>query len=310
MRSRNSKAHMNLALCCMACCIFMGANTMKAHASANAPESVSVSANEAESEKNDADKYEIIQDEGGETSFQPVKGEGTVVDSSTSAEAASGGGKEFYTIQTKDEHTFFLIIDHERGGDNVYFLDQVTEKDLLSLTNGEIEAVGKGDAGKADLEESGYFDGQAAAEVETETETETEKEKGNPAKADAAVSKPLAKSGAAGKLPLILFLTIIGGGAYYYIKIYKPKKQLDLADDIEDYEAVEDGEEEDNGTISFRKGSLTENEQEETRKPAKVKTLREEDLPDLDEEDEEDETETKSLLSGYSYLGEEEDEEE
>lgn len=59
--------------------------------------------------------------------FTP-EGTGTVVDNATDED-----GKEFYTIQTPDEHIFFLVIDKQRTSENVYFLDAVTEKDLLSL---------------------------------------------------------------------------------------------------------------------------------------------------------------------------------
>ena len=58
--------------------------------------------------------------------FTP-EGTGTVVDNATDED-----GKEFYTIQTPDEHVFFLVIDKQRTSENVYFLDAVTEKDLLS----------------------------------------------------------------------------------------------------------------------------------------------------------------------------------
>ena len=65
--------------------------------------------------------------------FTP-EGTGTVVDNATDED-----GKEFYTIQTPDEHVFFLVIDKQRTSENVYFLDAVTEKDLLSLAKVEKE---------------------------------------------------------------------------------------------------------------------------------------------------------------------------
>ena len=49
--------------------------------------------------------------------FTP-EGTGTVVDNATDDD-----GKEFYTIQTLDEHVFFLVIDKQRTSENVYFLD-------------------------------------------------------------------------------------------------------------------------------------------------------------------------------------------
>ncbi len=55
-------------------------------------------------------------------------GTGTVVDNATDKE-----GKEFYTITTPDENIFYLVIDKQKTTDNVYFLNAVTEADLLPL---------------------------------------------------------------------------------------------------------------------------------------------------------------------------------
>ena len=45
-------------------------------------------------------------------------------------------GKEFFTFTTPAGNVFFLIIDHDRPRDNVYFLNAVTEQDLIALTVG------------------------------------------------------------------------------------------------------------------------------------------------------------------------------
>ena len=55
-------------------------------------------------------------------------GTGTVIENATEAD-----GKEFYTIMTPDENVFYLIIDRQRNAENVYFLNAVTEADLLPL---------------------------------------------------------------------------------------------------------------------------------------------------------------------------------
>lgn len=59
--------------------------------------------------------------------FTPA-GTGTVVNTATDED-----GKQFYTITTPDENVFYLVIDLQREQDNVYFLNAVTEKDLLAL---------------------------------------------------------------------------------------------------------------------------------------------------------------------------------
>ena len=53
--------------------------------------------------------------------------------------ATEEDGKEFYTIMTPDENVFYLIIDRQRNTENVYFLNAVTEADLLPLAEFPIE---------------------------------------------------------------------------------------------------------------------------------------------------------------------------
>ena len=44
-------------------------------------------------------------------------GQGTVLDNATDDE-----GKEFFTVTTADESVFYLVIDRQKNGENVYFL--------------------------------------------------------------------------------------------------------------------------------------------------------------------------------------------
>ena len=59
--------------------------------------------------------------------FTP-EGTGTVLDNATDQD-----GKEFFTITTADEAVFYLVIDRQRGAENVYFLNAVTVADLMAL---------------------------------------------------------------------------------------------------------------------------------------------------------------------------------
>lgn len=61
-------------------------------------------------------------------------GTGTVIENATEKD-----GKEFYTIMTPDENVFYLIIDRQRNTENVYFLNAVTEADLLPLAEFPLE---------------------------------------------------------------------------------------------------------------------------------------------------------------------------
>ena len=109
-------------------------------------------------------------------------------------------GKEFYTITTADESVFYLVIDKQKTSENVYFLNAVTVDDLLPLAE----------------------QGEEPAEEVTEPEPEPEAEK---------TDSPLLS------LLLIGAVVLIGGGAGYYFKIYKPKHEApDLEDDYCEYE--------------------------------------------------------------------------
>ena len=61
--------------------------------------------------------------------FTP-KGNATVVD-----DVKTENEKEFFTISTPNENIFYLIVDRARESENVYFLNEVTEQDLFSLTS-------------------------------------------------------------------------------------------------------------------------------------------------------------------------------
>ena len=153
--------------------------------------------------------------------FTP-EGTGTVVDNAT-----DGDGKEFFTITTPSENVFYLIIDRQRDGQNVYFLNAVTEKDLLALAEKDPEPV---------------MEPEPETEPPTEPEPEPEPEKTS--------GFPM------GNILMIAAVLLAGGGAGYYFKVYHPKHEVpdmddeeydyeDEADpygDIEEIEETEDGE--------------------------------------------------------------------
>ena len=128
-------------------------------------------------------------------------GTGTVVDNATDQD-----GKEFFTITTAEEAVFYLVIDRQRETENVYFLNAVTVADLMALA-----------------EPSGE---PAAPEPPLEPEPEP-----TPIPEPEPVPE---KKGKAGPLLLALAVVVIGGGAGWYFKIYRPKLQK-AAEPEEDY---------------------------------------------------------------------------
>lgn len=127
--------------------------------------------------------------------FTP-SGTGTVINY-----ASDEDGKLFYTIMTPDEHVFYLVIDRQRGAENVYFLNAVTIADLAALA--EIPAPPQGG---------------------TVTPTPTPP----PTEAPAETPPPAAQEqsgGNMGMMIVIAVIVVIGGGAGWYFKIYRPKQQ-------------------------------------------------------------------------------------
>lgn len=142
-------------------------------------------------------------------------GTGTVVDNATDQE-----GKEFFTITTADESVFYLVIDRQRGSENIYFLNAVTLADLAALAEANGEPL--------------------APSPEPDPAP-------SPEPSPAPGPEPQAKGGA-GPLLLGLAVLLLGGGAAFYFKVYRPKHQgapapeEDCADEPAPYEEdYEDG---------------------------------------------------------------------
>ena len=139
--------------------------------------------------------------------FTPA-GTGTVIDNATDAD-----GKEFYTIMTPNENVFYLIIDRQRETENVYFLNAVTEQDLMAL------AEVSGDSGTSAIPDTTPAP-EPTPEPTPEPAPEPEPEKG----------------GNMGMMVVVVLVVLAGGGAAYYFKIYKPKQeQANISEDYDEY---------------------------------------------------------------------------
>jgi len=130
-------------------------------------------------------------------------GTGTVIDYNTDPD-----GRLFYTIMTPDEHVFYLVIDKTGNTDNVYFLNAVTIADLAALA--EIPAPAQGGM---------MTPNPPATELPT---TETP-----PPPSD----EPKDSGSNMGMYIFIIVLAVLGGGAGWYFKIYRPKQQGAASED-------------------------------------------------------------------------------
>lgn len=151
----------------------------------------------------------------------------------------------FYEVTTAEGEVFYLVIDQEHSTDNVYLLDQVNLSDLnaLASTNEPVESSEESESLLSALSEKNDKEANL-----TETAIEVEKNDRN--------------SGTTSRMVMVLAIVAIGGGVYYYLKVYKGKKdeQMDLIDamDKEDF-AVEDNTEDEDADFG-----LDEDYQEQT----------------------------------------------
>lgn len=137
-----------------------------------------------------------------------VPGTATLQDSIT-----DGSSKEFYTIRTANNNTFYLVIDKSATSNNVYMLSAVDENDLTEfLSDEELEA----------LKESSENTKTGVVLPETTKESTDEE-----SSAALEVTKPAEQKKTSSMktvMTTILLLALGAVGAYYYFKIYKPGK--------------------------------------------------------------------------------------
>ena len=150
--------------------------------------------------------------------------------------------KEFYTIQTKTEKVFYLIIDRAGEEEMVYFLTEISENDLLNVTSDNREVLPQNSVAlesaipMADSELSNQ-----EKEVENkEKETESMKNKNGTVGKEMDTIKETQK-----KTYLVIgVLALIGIGVGYYFKVVKKKKEKFIEEDEEEAEIVYEKEEE------------------------------------------------------------------
>ena len=170
----------------------------------------------------DADLVGLEESESTESGIPPYDGQkhlttdgaGTVIDNVF----VEGNGLEFLTFTSEDGNVFYLVIDRLRTSGNVYFLNTVTEQDLLSLAEKDSNKSGAGTS----------TSGIPATPGTGNTETE-------PTATPETPEQPPAKGG--GNNGMIIFLVIgavVFGGVAYYIKIVRPKQQAADDDDGDD----------------------------------------------------------------------------
>ena len=171
--------------------------------------------------------------------FTP-EGTGTVQDRAT----GEGGDKQFYTITTEAGNVFYLIIDGKRDDNNVYFLNGVTEADLMALAeknDGSVSVIPAADvctckekceAGKVNTgcpvcknDLNGCIGKEKPAEPEEPAEPEQSKK----------------DTGSVGTIIFIIVALLAVGGVGYYVKIVRPKQQAADEDEFDEDDGYGEG---------------------------------------------------------------------
>ncbi|MCM1551447.1 MAG: DUF4366 domain-containing protein [Butyrivibrio sp.] len=172
-------------------------------------------------------------------------------------------GKSFYTIQTENGKVFYLVINRDGNQENVYFLTEISENDLLNATNDTSQTMPQNSTATGntygmlpDIVTAPEVSGAAISQEQVEAmNPESDDSAAEPAgdqdaeqtASEDAVSDNSAGSGESGAMGNIL----IGVGAVifivvaYFVKIKKPKGKKQTDEAIEDEEDDEIEEEDD-----------------------------------------------------------------
>lgn len=181
---------------------------------------------------------------------KPLTPEGnmTLVDDSTS----DSKERQFLTVTSRKGNYFYLIIDRANdGSENVHFLNQVDEADLLPLIETSEEEAApaacsctkKCFIGAVNTScELCAADMSVCVGKEPEPEPETEPE---------AEPQP-EKKGGVNVVSIVSLVVLAGGGAVYFLKFRKKKPDVKGQDDLDDYdygdEEEQDEDEQENDT--------------------------------------------------------------
>ena len=152
------------------------------------------------------------------------------------------GGLQFMTVTTRNGHVYYIVIDRTANSQNVYFLNQVDEYDLMNvLSDGDKEQLEKDQASTPQPKPQNVV---AVQPVETAKPSGAEQQRPAQGDLDSDVIRVAFFAG----LALLVVL------AYYILKI-RPQKQ-GAFDDEEEEEEEEEYENEDEDETEEREGDF------------------------------------------------------
>ena len=163
----------------------------------------------------------------------------------TEVNGDDGSVKVFYTFETENGKVFYLIIDRTQNGEEVHFLTDVSENDLLNTTSDNSEVLPKNSAALSSgipVTQEPKIEEQPEPEEETTEEVETETQVSEP-------EEPVNEDKPMGTYIVLGIVGAIAIGVAYYFKVVRKKEEFldeedDEDDDFEELEEIEDFEEE------------------------------------------------------------------
>ena len=165
---------------------------------------------------------------------QPLTPEGNMTLVDDSSTSSTSKERQFLTVTSRKGNYFYLIIDRANDGtENVHFLNQVDEADLLPLIEKEDEDSPPAACSCTEKCHVGAVNtaceicavnmaGCVGKEPEPEPEPEVDPEP--------------AKKGGVNAASIVLVILVAGSGAVYFLKFHKKKPDVRGQDDLDDYD--------------------------------------------------------------------------